>query len=201
MHKEIEEYIRQERKNAFLKYKKFLKKYIVFIVIAIIFFVYAGYVQHLNNRFIARLSYHPGWERYEGEYENCWLKVSHIFSLNPKSEIFAEVRMSNVYYERIDTVVSVYLWVYQHHFDEFEYRLGYDGPHEMRKEGNMYISETSTGGLMYVDSNMNFIEKGEYAIEHQEEYKQFIIDNEDAIRKLLDVANEYWDLELQYNPD
>lgn len=201
MHREVEEEIQGERKRFFAEFKKIKVLIIILVVLIILIGIYSEYNQYRNKQFTKDLTYSAVYDHYYGEYKKCALKVISGFTLNPKSEIYAEVRMTDVYYPQTGGRYVVYLWIYQHHFGGFTYRLVYDGLAPMKDENGTVIGNHSVGGSMYVDTYMNLIEPGAYTLEQREEYQQFILDNEETIVQLIDAANKYWDLGLQYNPN
>lgn len=203
MHKEVEELIECERKRKYEKYKNLFtsKKNIAIIVLLCLIGIYTIYIQQMNYRFTKDLTYNAMWGRYESEYDGCELRVISTLSMSPRSEIYASVTTGSVYYPPIGSKLSICLWIYEDHFKQYKYVLRYEGQPKTNKgaDGVIYTSSSFEQWLS-VDANMNIQDVIAYIEKNEAEGRQVIIDNEETIKKLINAANVYWDLGLEYNP-
>lgn len=163
-----------------------------------IVYTWSIYVNILNNRFTENLSYSGHYEEYRATYKGYNLSVpSELKVFKPQNPIYAQIIDYNVANKENNDNLVMRLMIYETWDQKFSYQFIYEGPEVITRNGNVTTCETAYGEAFMLDSKMNVIKLDRYK-EKYEQYLQFVRDYEDELRKMIDVANMYWDLGLTY---
>ena len=190
------------------------------LCILILLIVYAAFLGIRNRKYIKHLPdypifyYNDGLNYYTERTDEMTIELVRLFDIFHPT-LGVELTLNHIYWEEVDAYVDITLSVKESLLGKFVYTLSYKSkpvikelpfrevPGDVYGEGALSaMSGSMHSGRFLIDENMNSLyDTGILEDKENQEYKDFVHQNEVGLTELVNRANEYWNLGLMYNPD
>lgn len=199
------------------KIQKILKYKIVRLLLGVLvlLIIYSAFLGIRNRRYTKNLPDYPLFYYNDGDNYYTERKEKIIIELVRLFDIFhpalgVQMTLKDVYWEEEDDYVDITLSVKESLAGEIFYTLGFSSKPEKKAfpgvtladgEDDFYVTFIHKGKFL-IDEHMNSLyNTGFVEDKENQEYKDFVYQNEEALTQLAEYANDYWNLGLEYNPD
>ena len=190
------------------------------LCILILLIVYAVFLGIRNRKYIKHLPdcpilyYNDGLDYYAERTDEMTIGLVQLFDIFHPT-LGVQMTLNHVYWEEVDDYVNITLAVKESLSGKFVYTIAYESkpvimelpfrevPGDVYGEGALSaMSGSMHSGRFLIDENMNSLyDTGIPEDKENQEYKDFVYQNEEGLTELVNRANEYWNLGLMYNPD
>ncbi len=203
------------------KIKGLLKNKAVQLVLAVLVLlvVYAVFLGFRNRRYTKNLDYplfyyNDGLNYYTERTDDMTVELVRLFDIFHPT-LGVQLTLNDVYWEEVDDYVYITLAVKESLTGKKVYSIAYQSkpvikdlpyretPGDIYGEGALSgVSASMYSGWFLIDENMNSLyDTGIAEDQENQEYKEFVRQNEEGLTELARRANEYWNLGLAYHPD
>ncbi len=171
--------------------KKHAKKilFIFLILLTLIVLTISVLIKRINNRIEQVIEYNSKLQYHAEQHDDYYIvaKGANIFQLTAEGGI----QIFDVYYNTEHRKITISLDVWMDLFGECKYKISFCDD-----------NDDDFGGYAFVDQNMNLVPENDYdSLENTEVDIQVLMNsNSEYIEKLVNIANERWNLELKYIP-
>lgn len=205
-----------------VKIKEVLRNRAVQFVLAVlvVLAVYTVFLGFRNRKYTKNLPdypmfyYNDGLNYYTERTDEMTIELVRLFDIFHPT-LGVQLTLNDVYWEDVDDYVYITLAVKESLTGKTVYSIAYQSkpvikelpyrevPGDVYGEGALSgVSASKYSGRFLVDENMNSLyDTGIAEDKENQEYKDFVRQNEAGLTELVRLANEYWNLGLAYHPD